>query len=88
MKRNPMSEKARIEYPCRWVYKIFGKDQEVLRTAIAAIMPCGEYALSLSNSSRNNHYCCMNLELTVMSDEDRLEIYGALNANPDILIVL
>lgn len=88
MKRIPSGEKARIEYPCTWVYKIFGKDQEVLHKSIAMIMPGSEYRLSLSRSSRNSRYCCMNLELTVVNDEDRLGIYEALSAHQEILLVL
>jgi len=77
-----------IKYPCRWEYKIFGRDQERMHRAVEGILVRGGYELSLSNSSRHKKYHCMNLVIEVLNDEDRQEIYKALNVHEDILLVL
>lgn len=88
MKRTPRDRKPDLEYPCRWTYKLFGTDRERIRSAVAQVMPGSDYTLTLSHSSRQNRYHCMNLELTVVNEEDRLGIYDALSAHQEILYVL
>jgi putative lipoic acid-binding regulatory protein len=88
MARFLRARKPDIRYPGTWLYKIFGKDRNSMREAVDHLVTGRSYALEPSHSSRNNRYHCMNLELTVESDEDRLGIYEALNAHPDILLVL
>lgn len=88
MARFLRAKKPDIRYPCIWLYKIFGNDRESMREAVGLLFPERSYALEPSHSSRNNRYHCMNLEFTVKSDDDRLGIYEALNAHPDILLVL
>lgn len=88
MKHLPLNKQPNIDYPCRWVFKLFGKDMDLLREAVGRIMPAESYSLTLSRSSRHDKYHCMNLELTVVSDEDRHSIYEALTSHPDILLVL
>jgi uncharacterized protein len=88
MKRLPRNRKPEIEYPCRWVYKVFGTDEGLLRKVIAQIMPMAGYELTLSRSSRHRKYLCLNLELTVVSEEDRTSVYEALSGHSQILLVL
>lgn len=80
--------KPDIDYPGKWVFKVFGKDSDLLSETIAQIMPGSDYTLTPSHSSSHGRYHCLNLELTVVSDEDRISIYEALSAHKDILIVL
>ncbi|HNY65579.1 MAG TPA: DUF493 domain-containing protein [Deltaproteobacteria bacterium] len=88
MKQLPGNRKPEIEYPCAWTYKLFGTDEAELREAVARIMPMDGYDLSLSRSSRHGKYLCMNLTLTVVSEEDRTSVYEALHAHDSILLVL
>jgi len=88
MARFPGTKKPDIEYPCTWLFKIFGRDREAMQRAVARMISGRRHALTPSRSSRNNRYHCMNLELLVQSDEDRLGAYEALNAQDDILLVL
>lgn len=84
----PGTKKPAIEYPCDWLYKIFGRDQDAMRRAVARMVAGRRHALKPSRSSRNDRYHCMNLELLVLSDDDRLGVYEALNAQEEILLVL
>lgn len=80
--------KPRLEYPCRWVYKIIGADRSAVHEAAGGIAGERPHMLSLSNTSARGTYCCMNLEMTVESEEERLEIYEALCAHSSIKMVL
>lgn len=88
MDRPRIQDKAAIEYPCRWIYKIFGTDQARLRDAVMQLIPGDEYTLSPSHSSTTGKYHCMNLEITVMCEEDREGIYEALREHHTIVLVL
>lgn len=85
---NPINGKLIIKYPCRWIYKIFGTDREQMRRAVSDLISGDDYELTPSNSSRNNRYHCMNLEITVMNEEERTGTYEILRAHQAIVLVL
>jgi putative lipoic acid-binding regulatory protein len=80
--------KAQIEYPCQWLYKIIGSDREKLHQALLEIVSDNSRDISPSNSSHSGKYHCLNLEVTVQSEEERNSIYMALKAHPQVKMVL
>jgi putative lipoic acid-binding regulatory protein len=80
--------RVHLDYPCQWLYKVIGSDPEQLRQAIAAIVPDTSCEISCSNSSSSGKYHCLNLEVTVRSEEERNAIYLALKAHSHVKIVL
>ena len=87
MKLKKPTCKAQIDYPCKWLYKVIGSDQEELRMALAEIISHG-CDISFSNSSSKGKYHCLNLEVTVQSEEERNSIHMALKEHPQVKIVL
>ena len=85
---NLRNEKLELEYPCKWTYKVIGAGQEALRIAIAEIVYDREFSVTLSNESRTGKYCCLNLQMTVDSDEYRTQTYDALRSHPLIRLIL
>jgi putative lipoic acid-binding regulatory protein len=81
-------EKPTMAYPCRWAYKLIGSEVEQLRCAIAEVVQGREHAVTLSRTSRTGKYCCLNLELVVHDDEDRVRIFEALRRHPATHVVL
>ena len=81
-------EKLRIAYPCPWEYKVVGRDQFLMRSAIGEILADLEYGLELSNTSRTGKFCSLLLTLVVESEEHRNAIFTALTNHRDITIVL
>jgi putative lipoic acid-binding regulatory protein len=79
---------CKIAYPCRWVYKIIGSDQELMRKAIVEIAGGQEYAITPSRSSKGQKYHSLNLEMNIGDDESRVSIYEALRKHPEIKFVL
>jgi putative lipoic acid-binding regulatory protein len=80
--------KPRIDYPCPWIYKVIGRDPEGLRCAIAEVMKGSEHTVTPSRSSKAGSYHCLNVELTVESEQVRLGIYERLRGHPDVIMVM
>ncbi len=81
-------EKAKIEYPCRWTYKVIGANLEGMRAAIRALAPDGNCIVTLSRSSSEGRYHCLNVDREVESEADRVWLYEALRKHPAVKIVL
>jgi uncharacterized protein len=85
---NECKQKLELEYPCPWVYKIIGREQEELRAAVAEVVQVRECLVSLSNSSSGGKYLCLDVELVVLSAEDREAQYCAFKGHPAVVMVL
>lgn len=80
--------KARIDYPCSWVYKVIGRDQEALRSAIAEVMGGCGHAVAPSRSSESGAYHCLNVTMTVENEPFRLDMYERLRRHPSVIMVM
>lgn len=80
--------KPQIDYPCAWVYKVIGRDREALRTGIAEVMTGTVHRVSPSHASRGGHYHCFNVELTVETEQSRLELYERLRSHAAVIMVM
>jgi putative lipoic acid-binding regulatory protein len=85
---NQCNCKAKLDYPCQWLYKVVGVDQEQLRLAIAEIIPETPCDINLSNSSSKGKYHCLNVEITVQTEKERNTIYESLKGHQHVKIVL
>lgn len=79
---------CKIDYPCRWTYKVIGSDEGQMRSAVSEIVGERHYTLNLSRSSINGKYHSLNLQMNMESDESRVEIYEALRKHQAIQFVL
>lgn len=84
----PCNGKPEIEYPCLWLYKVVGKDQESLRDAIIAACTPVPVRISPSRSSSQGTYWSLNAELEVKDEDMRLSIYQSLTSHPAVKLVL
>ena len=80
--------KARIEYPCRWTYKVIGENLDGMRVAIAALTSGGDCVVTLSRNSAADRFHCLNVDRVVESEADRVWLYEALRKHPAVKIVL
>lgn len=85
---NSCKQKVELEYPCSWTYKLIGFDQELIRRAVQEIVQDRDCDISFSRSSRTGKYHCLNLQITVYSEEDRSQNHLALKKHPAITMVL
>jgi putative lipoic acid-binding regulatory protein len=77
-----------IDYPCRWCYKVIGRDLKSLHGAIAEVFEGNEHTITPSRSSKGGHYHCLNVEMTVADEAVRLCLYERLRRHPAVLMVM
>ena len=80
--------KLQLKYPCAWIYKIIGVDQNDMKSAVLEIIQDRAYSITPSRSSETDKYHCLNVEITVESESHRKVIYEALRAHRAIKMVL
>jgi putative lipoic acid-binding regulatory protein len=83
-----MNRKPVLAYPCPWLYKIIGYNQEEMERAAATIIGGRPCTVSLSRSSRTGKYHCLNIEVEVIDEADRNAIYRAFKLHPHVKMVL
>ena len=80
--------KPELVYPCLWIYKVIGRDPELLRCAAAEVLAGQAYKATPSRSSKGGAYHCLNVEMTVESEPDRLCFYDRLRQHPAVIMVM
>ncbi len=81
-------EKAQIDYPCTWVYKVIGEDCSMLKDVIVSACSPLDVMISHSQSSSRGKYHSLNAELVVPDEAVRLRIYNLLQDSPFVKVVL
>jgi len=81
-------QKLHLEYPCLWVYKVIGANQDDMTSAVLEIIQDRQCRISLSRQSETAKYISLNVELTVESESHRMDLHEALKAHRAIKLVL
>lgn len=81
-------QKLHLDYPCTWIYKIIGMDQDEMKNAVHEIIRDRACKISLSRQSETAKYISLNVELTVESESHRTDLYEALKAHRAFKLVL
>ncbi len=89
-------DKPEIEYPCPWDYKIIGTCEDALRGAVQVCLArtlnqdsgAREFELGMSRTSNGGKYVSLNLNLMVMDETERNQIFSSLAGHPEIRIVI
>lgn len=81
-------KKLELEYPCTWLYKVIGENEEKIRKGIAGLLQEPPHSITLSNTSSKGKYYCLNIEVTVKDETERNSIFSALKAHPAVKMVL
>jgi putative lipoic acid-binding regulatory protein len=82
------SQSPEIVYPCLWVYKVIGKNQDDMREAIMAACTPHPVKISSSRASSKGSYWSFNAEIEVKDEPMRLSLYQSLSNHPAITLVL
>jgi len=85
---DPKKHKLHLEYPCTWIYKIIGTDQDEMQSAVTEIIRDRPCKISFLRRSEKARYISLNVELTVESESHRMDLYHALKAHRAIKVVL
>jgi putative lipoic acid-binding regulatory protein len=88
MKDDVIQPKLQLTYPCEWPYVVIGANENELRAAIANIVQNRTHTISLSHTSAKGKYISLKVLVVVLTEEDRLGIYHALNDHPATKVVI
>lgn len=87
-KMNEDKCKPEIVYPCRWIYKVIGRDLSLLHSAVKEALSGQTYSAAPSRSSKGGAYHCLNVEMTVENDSVRVGFYEKLRQHPAVIMVM
>ena len=81
-------DKPQITYPCRWQYTVVGEDERALREILLLACAPGEVTIRFSHRSSAGRYVSLKAEVTVASEEERLNIFRLIQNNSEVRFVL
>lgn len=81
-------DKPSIKYPCSWVYKIIGTDEDALKQAIAVVIENKDILITPSHTSSGGKYIILNVEVCVSDDKTRLQYYQHFKNHAAVKVVL
>ncbi len=81
-------QKLSLNYPCLWIYKIIGINEDEMKHAVCEIIQDRQCRISLSRQSETARYVSLNVELIVESESHRMALFEELKAHPAIKLVL
>jgi putative lipoic acid-binding regulatory protein len=95
MKSEP-NQRPVIEYPCPWDFKIIGTSEDAMREVVGKCLEetlhraAGEreFELGMSRTSNGGNYVSLRLNLMVMDEAERNNIFTYLANQPEIRIVI
>lgn len=77
-----------ILYPCTWTYRLICTDEEVLRSAVLALMGSSEHVLVPVGDSPSGRYRRLELRVHVRDEGERNDIFVALGRIDVVRFVL
>jgi putative lipoic acid-binding regulatory protein len=80
--------KVELTYPCNWKYKIIIKAEYDINTIIRSILKDREYEILKSNSSSKGKFNSFSLNLKVINEEDRVNLYKYLQNHQKIKMIV
>lgn len=85
---NQNKDRPDIEYPCEWKYKIISQSAEEAIVAAEDAADGFEFEISSSNVSKKGKYVSINLSVQVENEEERNLIFGKLEADDKVVMVI
>lgn len=82
------SKRPEIEYPCEWKYKIIASNADAAVTSAEEAAKGFKYDITASNISKKGKYVSINLIVEVESEEERNLIFGKLEDDDNVVMVL
>lgn len=77
-----------IEYPCDWNYKIISQSPDEAVEAAEDAAKGFKFEITASNISKKGKYVSINLTVEVNSEEERNLIFGKLEADEKVVMVI
>lgn len=85
---SPETDRPEIEYPCMWQYKIIGRDRGLVEEAIKVVCGHSPVTVTFSNTSSSGKYHSLNVEIEVVDEKIRDDLFVAFKEHQDITMVI
>lgn len=85
---NNNRRKPEIEYPCDWQYKVISKSADAAVKAAEEAAEGFEYDITSSKVSSKGKYVSINLTVRVENEIERNLIFGKLEKDDDVVMIL
>jgi len=83
-----IEKKLELEYPCKWEYKLIGKEEDGIKKMALDIVGEKPFTLNVSNKSSSGKFVSVTLEVLIYNDDERVYIYEELRKSKHILYIL
>ncbi len=80
--------RPQIEYPCQWEYKIIARTPDEAVRAAESAAEGFKYDITASNISKKGKYVSINLSVEVENEEERNIIFGKLENDESVVMVI
>ena len=77
-------QRADIDYPTPWGYKIIGEDLEDLYEVAKEVMGEKKYSHTTGGRSKTGKYITLVLDTVVHSEEERNALFQAFSSHPSV----
>ncbi len=81
-------KKAKIVYPCLWIYVVIGTQEQVLRDHIDSVLRGRTRRVNFSKRSPGGKYVSLEVEVEVKDEAERNQFYQELKKSPDVKMIL
>lgn len=83
-----LEDKPEIEYPCKWGYRLIGKDKDTMHSAAKSLLGVKPHTIKHGNQSSKGTFVSLHLELVVDSEDERIYLYEEFKKQECFLYVL
>ncbi len=81
-------KKLKLDYPCKWEYRLVGKDEDEIKSVATRFAGEKPYTLNSSNKSSSGKFVSVIFEVLIFNDEERLYFFEELKKQKEIMYVL
>lgn len=88
MTMEPIEGRPVIDYPNDWEYRLIGRSEEDILSAVATVLGDAPHTLEPGNSSKQGRYISMSLTTTVKTEDHRNALFKLFKDHESIVMVI
>jgi len=85
---NLNEKKLKLEYPCKWCYKIVIDKNDDAKKISKEVLANKNHNISESKTSKKGKFKSYNVDLTIESEKERLDLYNKFKNHKDVIMVI
>jgi uncharacterized protein len=81
-------QRAKIDYPTLWTYKVIGRDEAGILEAIKDAIGQRDHEVKASKVSSKGRFLSYEVTLSVVNEDDRVGLFHRIQAHSEVKMVL